>query len=256
MALIGNRSVLHKSPGRFLSGTVASIERSNFGKAGMLANRFQSLSPIFAAIPTGHLSPSAWALPRTAGGLSAINEAGATLSAGNLNLAEGRNIAGDTTFAFALADADLQLVVSANGAATFTFTQSGALAGALQAVGAATATFTVSAATLGAIIDAIAAASFSLTGSATARATGELAGDITPFTELSPQNLAAAVWGTIIEAGFSAEQIFRILAAHAAGAATGLESANPQFTGLDGTTVRIDGSYSAGTRTIDALDGD
>lgn len=29
-----------------------------------------------------------------------------------------------------------------------------------------------------------------------------------------------------------------------------------QFTGLDGTTVRIDGTYSAGTRTIDALDGD
>lgn len=200
MALIGNRSVLHKSPGRFLSGTIASIERSNFGKAGMLAGRFESLSPIFAAIPTGHLSPSAWALPRTAGGLSAINEAGATLSAGDLNLAEGRNIAGDTTFAFALADADLQLVVSANGTATFTFTQSGALAGALQAVGAATATFTVSTATLGAIIDAIAAASFSLTGSATARATGELAGDITPFTELSPQNLAAAVWGALAAA--------------------------------------------------------
>ena len=41
-----------------------------------------------------------------------------------------------------------------------------------------------------------------------------------------------------------------------AGAATGLEGANPQFTGLDGATVRIDGTYSAGTRTIDALDGD
>ena len=41
-----------------------------------------------------------------------------------------------------------------------------------------------------------------------------------------------------------------------AGAATGLEGANPQFTGLDGSTIRIDGTYSAGTRTIDALDGD
>ena len=200
MALIGNRSVLHKSPGRFLSGTVASIERSAFGKPGMLAGRFESLSPIFAGIPTGHLAPSAWALPRTAGGLSAINQAGATLTAGALNLAEGRNIAGDTAFAFALADADLQLVVSATGNATFTFTQSGALAGALQAVGAATATFTVSAATLGAIIDAIAAASFSLTGAATPRAVGTLAGDITPFTELSPQSLASAVWGALTTA--------------------------------------------------------
>lgn len=41
----------------------------------------------------------------------------------------------------------------------------------------------------------------------------------------------------------------------AAGSATGLEGSNPQFTGLDGTTVRIDGTYSAGTRTIDALNG-
>jgi len=30
----------------------------------------------------------------------------------------------------------------------------------------------------------------------------------------------------------------------------------PQFTGLDGTTLRIDGAYNAGTRTIDALNGD
>ncbi len=255
MALIGNRSVLHKSPGRFLSGTIASIERSNFSKAGMLANRFQALSPIFAGVPSGHLPPSSWSMPRTAGALSAINETTATLTPGALNLAEGRNLAGDSTFAFSLPDASLQLVVSADGTATITFSSTAALAGALQAVGAATATFTVDAATLGAIISAEAAASFAMTGSATPRALGTLAGDITPFTELSPQNLAAAVWGTIIEAGFSADQILRILAAHAAGAATGLEGANPQFTGLDGTTVRIDGTYSAGTRTIDALDG-
>lgn len=256
MALIGNRTVLHKSPGRFLSGTVASIERSNFSRAGMLASRFQAMSPVFAGIPSGHLAPSSWALPRTAGGLSAINEAGAALTAGPLNLAEGRNIDGSTSFAFTLPDAALQLVVSATGNATFTFTQSGGLAGALQAVGSAAATFTVSAATLGAVIDAIAAASFSLTGSATPRARGALAGDITPFTELSPQSLAAAVWGSIIEAGFTAEQVMRILAAHAAGAATGLEGGNPQFTGLDGSTVRIDGTYSAGTRTIDNINAE
>ena len=52
MALIGNRTVLHKSPGRFLSGTVASIERSNFSRAGMLASRFQAVSPVFAGTPS------------------------------------------------------------------------------------------------------------------------------------------------------------------------------------------------------------
>lgn len=255
MALIGNRSVLLKSPGRFLSGTVASIERNNFSTAGQLAGRFQALSPIFGGLPSGHLPPSSWSMPRTAGALSAINASTAALTLGTLNLAEGRNIAGDAAFAFSLPDASLQLVVSATGAATITFSGAGELAGALQAVGSSSVSFTVGAATLGAIISAQASASFAISASGTPRAVGNLAGDITPFTELSPQNLAAAVWGTIIEAGFSADQVLRILAAHAAGSATGLEGANPQFTGLDGTTLRIDGTYSAGTRTIDALDG-
>lgn len=256
MALIGNRTVLHKSPGRFLSGTVASIERSNFGKHGMLANRFQAVSRILGGIPNGHLPPSSWSMPRTAGAIAARNEAEADLLADGLTLAAGRNMAGDAVFDFTLPDAELQLVVSATGEATFTFTQSGSLAGALQASGEATATFTVDAATLGALIDALGSASFSLTGSATPRATGELAGDITPFTELSPQNLAAAVWAQVIESGYTAEQLMRILSAYAAGSATGLEGANPQFTGIDGTTTRIDGTYSAGTRTVNALNGD
>ena len=40
MALIGNRSILHKSPGRFLSGTAGTL-RSGFNKPGMLAGRFE-----------------------------------------------------------------------------------------------------------------------------------------------------------------------------------------------------------------------
>ena len=39
------------------------------------------------------------------------------------------------------------------------------------------------------------------------------------------------------------------------GAQSTASVSNVQFTGLDGTTVRIDGTYSAGTRTIDSLDG-
>ena len=83
-----------------------------------------------------------------------------------------------------------------------------------------------------------------------------LAGEWTPFTELSPEGLAIAVWNKVIEAGFTAEQIIKILAAQAAGNATDLEGINPQFTGLDGVTVRIDGAYENGERTINALNGD
>lgn len=256
MALIGNRTVLHKSPGRFLSGGVASIERSNFGKAGMLASRFQAFSPILGGLPTGHLAPSSWSLPRTAGALSAINAASIAVAAAPANLAEGRNLVGTAAVVVVVADAALQLVVSATGAATITFAQAGTVAGALSAVGQASVSFDVGTATLGAVINALASAGFAISASATPRANGWLAGNITPYTELSPQSLATAVWQQVIEAGFTAEQILRIVAAHAAGAATGLEGAAPQFTGLDGVTVRIDGAYSGGTRTINTLDGE
>ena len=95
----------------------------------------------------------------------------------------------------------------------------------------------------------------SCTGALTPYAVGSMTGT-TEDTGLTPAGIANSVWGKVIEAGFSADQILRILAAQAAGTATGLEGANPQFIGLDGTTVRIDGGYAAGTRTIDALNGD
>ena len=38
--------------------------------------------------------------------------------------------------------------------------------------------------------------------------------------------------------------------------ATGLESGSPSFTGIDGSTERVAGTYSGGTRTIDTLDGE
>ena len=53
MGLLGNRSVLHKSPGRFLSGTIASIERSNYNKPGMSAGRFMAIS-VYSAMPYGY----------------------------------------------------------------------------------------------------------------------------------------------------------------------------------------------------------
>ena len=84
----------------------------------------------------------------------------------------------------------------------------------------------------------------------------DIASTIRGYGDLTPEGIRDMVWSKIVEAGFSAEEIMRLLAAHAAGSATGLEGSNPQFTGLDGTTIRIDGTYSGGTRTIDALNGE
>lgn len=57
-----------------------------------------------------------------------------------------------------------------------------------------------------------------------------------------------------IEAGLTVEQVLRILLAHAAGSATGLDGA-AIFKSQDGATNRIVGTISGGTRTISSVDG-
>lgn len=186
---------------QFAAANHGSANRASWHSSGALRNLYAGEGTVvsgasianMSGYPSGVRHPASWSMPIKAGGLSARNEAGITFS-GAASGALGRNIEGATTVTWSAPDAELQLVVSASGNATITFTQAGLLAGALQAQGAASFSFAVSGATLGAIIDAVASTSFSLTGSGAATAIGHLAGDITPYTELSPQSLAAAVW--------------------------------------------------------------
>ena len=278
MALHGNRSVLNKSPGRFLNGGVA-ILRSTFNKHGMQRNAYQAFSPI-AATPNGHLAPSAWVLPKTGGGMSSFNAAKATITGSGLAVG-GITTTGESSMVFAFADATGQLISSGNGTATLTITSNTPLLTAsIGGSGSTTITVSTNVPTLGAEASLQGSASITVTvANATAlplddtsplrtgSAMMTFSGTLTPYaigimdgtTEeagLTNAGIATSVWAKVIEAGFSADQILRILAAQAAGAATGLEGSNPQFKGLDGTTTRIDGSYSAGTRTIDSLNGD
>lgn len=92
--------------------------------------------------------------------------------------------------------------------------------------------------------------------SATPYASGGASATLRAYGDLTPEGLSAAVWQRVIEAGFSAEEVLRILAAVAAGNATDLEGASPSFKGLDGTTTRVAGSYGAGERVIGTVNGD
>ena len=251
MALIGNRSVLNKSPGRFLNAGVATF-RSEFNKHGM--QRSAAFSPL-SAMPNGHLAPSAWVLPRTAGGMSSINFTTAKVE--GLGLAVGGiTTTGTSSITLTFADAAGQLIASGGGAATFSLTSNTPLLTAsINGAGTATASVSTNTPTLGALADGGGAVTISLSGSLTPYAIGQMSGT-TAEAGLTNTGIANSVWAKVVESGFSAEQILRIIAAQAAGAATGLENGNPQFTGLDGVTVRIDGAYSAGTRTIDSLNGD
>lgn len=192
MALIGNRTVLHKSPGRFLSGTVASIERSNFSRAGMLASRFQAMSPVFAGIPSGHLASSSWSLPRTAGAMSSTNEAVGAFAAAALAVG-GITTTGSGTLAFTVNDAEGQLISSGSGTASMTFGASGLLLASLAGAGSASFTISANTPTLGALASMTGTATWAITGSLTPYAIGQMVGSTANAAEVTPASVADAV---------------------------------------------------------------
>lgn len=209
------------------------------------------------SLPSGNRHPNCWMMPQKAGALAARN----TL------VGEG-DISDADTWAVKLASAAItgsgdltafgglivQLIAAITGSGTVT---NGDIKAFLAAVAALTGSGTISSAVrtgLGALLASV-TGDGTATGS-TATGIGELDADIVAYGSLTPEGIRDAVWAQIVEAGFTAEQILRLLAAHAAGAATGLEGADMRYTGLDGTTTRIDGNYSGGTRTIDSLDAE
>lgn len=71
---------------------------------------------------------------------------------------------------------------------------------------------------------------------------------------LSADDVTGAVLEAPIEGSLSLKHVLRVLLAHAAGNATGLDG-NPAFKSLDGSKTRVAGTISGGTRTITSLDG-
>lgn len=218
MALHGNRSVLHKSPGRFLNGGLG-IMRSAFNKHGMMRNAFQAYSPL-SATPYGHLSPSAWVLPKTAGGMSSRNVTRIDLS-GAGSIVGGVTSPGSASLTFTVADAAGQLISSGSGSSSMTFsTNTPLLTASLSAVGGAAFTLAASAA-LGAEASAsgsasfliamaasilpandapparTASASFAITGTLTPYAIGAMSGSTVDTSVLTSDGIAGAVWSSL-----------------------------------------------------------
>lgn len=145
-----------------------------------------------AGQPDGTNHPVSWLMPLQSGRISS-KSCQITFSTSGSG-AEGLPTSGATSITFTVPPAQLDLIVSAAGSANITFTVAGNIAGALLANGSTAITFVVNAATIGAIVDLVGATFAQFTNAATIKATGNLAGDISPFTPLSPQSLAAAVW--------------------------------------------------------------
>lgn len=197
-----NNARLAVTPGRLKSG-VATIAGAGLMVAvgnqylpGASRSRFgsQALTAPFGSAPEGYVHPQAWILPQKPGSLKVYPAAEVTFTASaNLNI--GRPLAGDITVDFTTS-ASLDMVVAFSGSATIDFTVDASLDGIVNVSGDAGVDFTT-AGSLDMLVALIGASPFSFTLTGNQSGITSLSGDITPFTELSPQNLAAAVWDAL-----------------------------------------------------------
>lgn len=198
MALIGNYSVLNKNPGRAFAGSSISDSRYQSGKSGPARGRFTSVEALgfspYSGMPNGYRPPYSWVLPQVSGSLATYTTIKGT-GAASLTLAGGKN-AEATLTGFGEVTGTGGLIVSAVANLVGSGTISSADARAILSAAADLS----GSGTLAATVDAIGFAIASLAGTGTVTtvptAVGVLEADLTPFTELSPQSLAASVWSS------------------------------------------------------------
>lgn len=257
---------------------------SNTAKTSRMRNLTTSegITTALAGVPDGARDQASWLMPRTAGALAARNLLTGTGShagsvAGGVNGTATLAGSGDMTGTAALI---VSLVAALTGSGTIS---SAAAVGYLNLAASLAGAGDVAAA-MRAIGQAAAALSGSGAAAATIRATGALAAAIVVTGDaLTSANVGAAVWSaptaandiagtmgeklndagsagnpwaTVIESGLTAEQVLRIIAAAVAGESSGAPDGPIEFTGLDGSTVRLSGDVDAdGNRSNVTVDG-
>lgn len=205
-------------------------------------------------LPYGYRNEYAWLQPQKNGGLKSVNEVEGVASA-SFAIAGGKN--GEATISGSGAlTATGGLVVSGTASIAGSVSISASVLAALNGTASISCSGSVTA-TLVAKGWGIAALTGSATITATRYATGTLEADITPFTELSPTSLANAVWAQALEAGYTAEEMMRVMAAALAGEVSGAGTSTVTIRDIADTTDRIVASVDgSGNRTAVTLDVD
>lgn len=196
--LIGNYSTLNRLSVTFFGGS-SGASRANFNTTAKNRNRFAGAYAFdeTSSTPLGYQPPATWVMAQRAGGMASRFLISGSASVTDANLAAGINIEAGLSGSGSLSGTGT-LVLSALAA----LSGSGSVSGTLTGKAELTASLAGSAELL-ATIAGIGHAVATLTGSgsvsdAEMNAIGHMEADITPFTELSPQNLAAAVWNALV----------------------------------------------------------
>lgn len=145
------------------------------------------------SVPEGAFPGFAWTPPIDAGGMGGTTRIDVE---GSGNLLQGGPMVGTGAFGFTATDGSLSMIISMSGTgAVVTFSAGGnVLKLTIGMAGDGTWTLSGDGSSLAMIVPFDGSGSMSLTGTADLRGLLSLIGEWTPYTELSPENLANAVW--------------------------------------------------------------
>lgn len=191
MALIGNKSIHHKSP-LYYMGKEQAFDLANAAGQGRASARFfGGFNQISGGYVSGCSGRPCFKMPMKPGGLSSFTS---VYGIGTLvvAVAAGYGIAGEAAGS-SVAEAAGVMIVPFAGESDGIATVSGAASSLVGAVGVSDGSSTAVALT-GAFNWCVGSAVGLATLSAVLTAIGKLGGEITPFTDLSPEGLARAVW--------------------------------------------------------------
>jgi hypothetical protein len=203
--LLGNRSVFHKLPIRFLAGTAFQAQNvCRFNQPGMRRNRFYQGGATTAlktySLPAGTYAPSgaqkagsAYVLPQRAGAIASYNDAVVGISLSGLAYG-GITTDGNIIFSIVTNTPEGQLISSGSGSASFVIDSNTPLLTA-SLNGAGTALFTISngATNLTALGFGTGSSNFAITALVTPGAIGSMSGTTVDNTTLTTASLIAAM---------------------------------------------------------------
>lgn len=227
MALYPNGRYLTSSPGRHF-GPAPGLDKAARNN-GDRWNRFTAGLVKTTTTPEGYGMRTPWA-PIKAGGLAGKGSFAFTIAG---NVLAGGPMTGAGSFALTAPDASLSMIASLSGSGAWTLQKGLAdLRGVVTLSGAGSITLNGQG-NLGATVPMSGSGSWSLSGSGDIRMKLSLTGGWTPYTELSPENLAANVWGALASANNDAGTMGELL--NSAGAA-----ADPLLGVVEGTLTLRD----------------
>lgn len=191
MALYPNGRHMTRSPGRHF-GPAPGLDTAARNR-GDRWNRFLSGMAQTTTTPEGYGMRTPWA-PIKVGGMAGKGSFAFTITG---NILSGGPMTGAGSFALAAPDASLAMISSMSGSGAWSLVKGiAALSGVVTLTGTGAMSINGQG-NLGATVPMSGTGAWSLTGAGDVRMKLSMTGGWTPYTELSPENLAANVWGAL-----------------------------------------------------------